>query len=179
MQQALYCIIGALIVIVLGLFIFSFYLPSLVKVERSQFIKAPADRIFDQVNALRNWPLWSPWHGYDPQMKLTYHVKDTGAGAGYSWESRHRKVGKGSLIITESRLNEYIATEMNFMQQGTARAMFRFDAVADGTKVTWGMEADMGQNPVRKLMGKMMDKWVGGDFEKGLHNLKRLTEAKA
>jgi len=179
MQLALLTIIGALMVLVLGLIIFSFYLPSLVKVQRAEFMHAPAERIFEQVNALRNWPLWSPWHGYDPQMKLAYHVKDTGAGAGYSWESTHRKVGKGSLIITESRLNEYIATEMNFMQQGTAKAWFRFEPAANGTKVTWGMEADMGQNPLRKLMGKMMDKWVGGDFEKGLQNLKRLTEAKA
>lgn len=179
MQQALYIIMGALIVLVLGLFIFSFYLPSLVKVERSLLIKAPAEKIFPQVNALRNWPLWSPWHGYDPQMKMVYNAKDTGAGAGYSWESRHRNVGRGSLIIVESRMNEYIASEMNFMQQGMAKACFRFDAAAEGTRVTWCMEADMGQNPLRKLMGKMMDKWVGGDFEKGLHNLKQLTEAKA
>ena len=38
------------------------------------------------------------------------------------------------------------------------------------------MEADRGQNPVRKLMGKLIDKWLGSDFEKGLSNLKKLSE---
>lgn len=177
MQQALFIMLGALAVLVLGFFIFSLYLPSRVRVERSLVTEAPASAIFPFVNVLRKWPEWSPWHAYDPAMDLQYTQKDAGAGAGYSWRSRHRNVGKGSLTITESRPNEYLATEMNFMQQGTAKSWFRFEPVAEGTLVTWGMEADMGQNPLRKLMGRMMDKWVGGDFEKGLRNLKRVCEA--
>lgn len=177
MQQALFILLGALAVLVLGFFIFSLYLPSRVKVERSLVTEAPASAIFPFVNALRKWPEWSPWHAYDPNMLMKYTEKDTGVGAGYYWSSRHRNVGKGSLFITESRPNEYLATEMQFMQQGAARAWFRFEPVADGTLITWVMQADMGQNPLRKLMGRMMDKWVGGDFEKGLRQLKRVSEA--
>lgn len=163
--------------LVLGFFIFSLYLPSRVRVERSLVMEAPASAIFPYVNALRKWPDWSPWHAYDPAMELKYTQQDAGTGAAYSWSSRHRNVGKGSLTITESRPNEYLAAEMNFMQQGVAKSWFRFKPSAYGTKVTWGMEADMGQNPLRKLMGRLMDKWVGGDFEKGLLNLKRVSEA--
>lgn len=162
--------------LVLGLIVYALFLPSRVKVERSLQIAAPAERIFVLVNGLRNWPQWSPWHDRDPQMELVYRDIDTGAGAGYSWNSRHRQVGKGSLAIVESRTNEYIANEMNFMDQGMAKAYFRFEPVTGGTLVTWSMESDMGQNPFRRLIGKMMDKWVGGDFEKGLHKLKSLAE---
>ncbi len=160
--------------IVLGLFVFATYLPSRVRVERSLLIRAPAGRIFSFVNTLRNWPKWSPWHGADPQMKQEYSPEDTGPGAAWSWKSRN--IGKGSLKITESRMNEYIANEMNFLQRGPAKGYFRFRPAGTDTLVTWGMEADMGHNPVRKLMGKLMDKWVGSDFEKGLSNLKRLSE---
>ncbi len=178
MQQALFVLLGAVAVLLLGFFIFSFYLPSRVRVERSLLIAAPASGIFNEVNVLHNWPHWSPWHAYDPEMKIVYTPNDTGQGAGYSWESRHRNVGKGSLMLTESRPYEYIGCEMNFMQQGAAKGYFRFDALAEGTLVTWGMEANLGSNPLRKLMGKLMDKWVGRDFEKGLQNLRSLTEKK-
>ena len=176
MQQALMITLGALAVIVLGLFVFATYLPSRVRVERSLLIRAPAGRIFSFVNTLRNWPKWSPWHGADPQMKEEYSPEDTGPGAACSWKSRYRNIGRGSLRITESRMNEYIANEMSFLQRGPAKGYFRFRPAGTDTLVTWGMEADMGHNPVRKLMGKLMDKWVGSDFEKGLSNLKKLSE---
>ena len=47
----------------------------------------------------------------------------------------------------------------------------------DGTRVTWGLEADMGNAPVGRYMGLIMDRWVGGDFEAGLARLKALVEA--
>lgn len=172
----MFIILGALAVLVLGLFIISLFLPSRVHVERSLLIRAPAARIFMLVNALRNWPQWSPWHSKDPQMKVEFSEKDTGKGAWYRWRSRRRKVGKGSLVIIESRTNEYIANEMNLMQQRVSRGYFRFEPAVDGTRVTWCIDAEMGQNPVRRFMGKMTDKWVGSDFEKGLHNLKRVCE---
>ena len=43
--------------------------------------------------------------------------------------------------------------------------------------MTWGLEADMGNAPVGRYMGLMMDRWVGGDFEAGLARLKALVEA--
>lgn len=176
MQQAMFIILGALAMCVLGMFIISLFLPSRVRVERSLLIRAPAARIFMLVNALRNWPQWSPWHSKDPQMKEEFSDRDTGKGAWYRWKSRRRKVGKGSLVITESRVNEYIANEMHFMQQRTSKSYFRFEPAADGTRVTWCIETEIGQNPMRRLMGKKMDKWVGGDFERGLNNLKKVCE---
>ncbi len=34
----------------------------------------------------------------------------------------------------------------------------------------------VGQHPGRKLMGLMMDKWVGKDFERGLQQLAAVAE---
>ena len=41
-------------ILILALILFSFLLPADVKVERSIIVNAPVDRVFDQVNDLRN-----------------------------------------------------------------------------------------------------------------------------
>ncbi|MBO9731981.1 MAG: SRPBCC family protein [Chitinophaga sp.] len=178
-MQAFFIILGAFIVLVLGLFIFSFFLSPTVKVERSLVMPAAAGVIFPLVNVIRNWELWSPWKELDPATRITYGEKESGVGAGYSWESNSRNVGRGHMAITESREDQYIATDNDFMAMGVAKGYFRFDAVPNGTLVTWGMVCNTGQHPLRKVMGLMMDKWIGKDFEKGLENIKRLSSAKS
>ncbi|CAL1519554.1 SRPBCC family protein [Chitinophaga sp. MM2321] len=174
-MQAFFIILGALIVLVLGLFIFSFFLSPVVKVERSLVVPAPVTKVFPLVNVVRNWELWSPWKEQDPSVKITYGEKESGIGASYSWESTNRNVGKGHMTVTESRPDQYIATDIDFMGMGTAKGAFRFDPVASGTLITWSMTCNMGQHPLRKAMGLMMDKWVGKDFEKGLRAIKGLV----
>lgn len=170
-MQVLYVILGALAILILGLFVFSLYLPSRLKIERSLLIEARPEVVFREVNTLRNWERWSPWHQLDPAMKLVYGEKESGAGASYSWESKKRNVGRGSLSITDSRPYEYIAININFTGHGTTKGNFRFEPVEEHTRVTWVMEMTVGQNPASKVIGLMMNKWVGRDFERGLQQL--------
>jgi hypothetical protein len=176
-MQVLYIILGALAILILGLFVFSLYLPSRLKIERSLVIDARPEVVFREVDTLRNWERWSPWHQLDPAMKLVYGEKSSGAGASYSWESRKRNVGRGSLIITESRPYEYIGIHINFMEKGSSKGYFRFEPAGERTRVIWGMEMAVGQNPARKVMGLMMDKWIGRDFERGLQQLAAASTA--
>jgi hypothetical protein len=172
-MQALYIILGAMAVLIPGLFVISLFLPATVKVVRSRVVPATVAAVFQQVNILRNWEGWSPWHQLDPAMQLSYQGPESGVGASFSWKSKLRHVGHGSLTITESRLYEYIGLDMQFMEQRLAKGYFRFEPAKSGTLVTWGLWAELGQHPGRKLMGVMMDKWIGKDFERGLENLKR------
>ncbi|SEW36354.1 Polyketide cyclase / dehydrase and lipid transport [Chitinophaga sp. YR573] len=172
-MQALYIILGTLAVLIPGLFVISLFLPATVKVVRARVVPATVAAVFQQVNILRNWEGWSPWHQLDPALKLTYSEAECGVGAGFQWESKHRQVRNGQLTITECRLHEYIALDMQFMRQRIAKGYFRFEPARMGTLVTWGLRAELGQHPGRRLMGLMMDKWIGKDFERGLENLKR------
>jgi hypothetical protein len=176
-MQVLYIILGALVALILGLFVFSLYLPSRLKIERSLVIQARPEVVFREVDTLRNWERWSPWHQLDPNMKIVYGEKESGAGAGYSWESKKRNVGRGSLLITESRPYEFIATNINFMDHGSSKGYFRFEPAGEDTRVTWGMEMTIGQNPARKFLGLLMDKWVGRDFERGLQGLNKAVKS--
>lgn len=172
-MQALYIILGAMAVLISGLFVISLFLPATVKVVRAKVVPATITAVFQQVCILRNWEGWSPWHQLDPAMQISYKGLDSGVGACLSWKSKQRHVGRGSLTITECRLYEYIGLDIQFMKRRFAKGYFRFEPAKSGTLVTWALRAELGQHPGRKLMGLMMDKWVGKDFERGLENLKQ------
>ncbi len=153
-----------------------FLSPSHVHVERSITIIAPRDVIHGQINDLKNWTKWSPWHRMDTAMQIEYNSIPTGAGAGYTWKSNHKKVGNGEMTITAST-QDTISTAMNFMENGVATSNFIFSASDSVTKVTWTMESDMGMNPIGRIFGLFMDKMIGPDFESGLANLKQVAES--
>jgi hypothetical protein len=175
-MQALFIILGALGVLIPGLCIVSMFLPATVKVVRVRAIPASLSVVFDQVNVLRNWEKWSPWHQADPKMKLSYNDKISGTGAGYQWISRNRKVGKGSVTIVASRPYEHITIEMQFMESKATKGYFRFEPSGRSTHVTWGIAMEVGKNPTGKIRGWMLDKMIGRDFEKGLENLEKLVK---
>lgn len=158
------------IVLVVLFFGVAMFLPASVHVERSLVIPASRKVVFNQVNDLRNWKHWSPWYQMDPDMQVTYRGFLRGEGASYSWKSD--KVGNGTLTITESHPYQYIATQLDFVKKGQATGFYRFEQVADGTRLTWGFETDVSNNPIEKYVGLMIDRMVGDDFEKGLQNLK-------
>ena len=175
--KGLFKVLAVVIVLVL---VVSFFLPSEVHVERSTSIDAPAEAIFTQVNELQNWKNWSPWSEMDAEMVMGYSMPSNGAGAYYTWESENDKVGNGKLMIVESIPNESIKTSLDFDEEGTGQGAWVFTANENGgTDVTWSMDTDMGNNPMGKIFGLMMDKMVGPMFEKGLMNIKNLTEEMA
>ena len=84
-------LLGLVILLAAG----SLFISSKLKVERSIEVAAPANAAFEQVNTLRNWEQWSPWHKIDEHMLLTYSGPDGGEGASYNWFSKHPDVGDG------------------------------------------------------------------------------------
>ena len=167
---------GLLVLLVLV----AFLLPGKMHVERSLVIKAGAEPLYHQVNTLKNWEKWSPWHQMDSTMKVTYEGPEAGTGAKYSWVGE--QMGEGSLQISESQTNQIIKTNLNFGGMGTSYAQYTFEPVADGTKVTWAMDSDSKDVPwswyvPSKYMNLFMDDMLGKDFEKGLNNLKTVVES--
>ncbi|WP_209598946.1 SRPBCC family protein [Ruegeria sp. HKCCSP351] len=154
----------------------SYVLPGKAEVSRSITIDAPAAVIFPFVNSMQATEKWSPWLSRDPETKLSYSGPEEGVGNKLNWSSDHAQVGTGSQEIVESVENQLVKTDLDFGQMGTASASFTLTPDGDATNVTWGFESDLGLNPMSRWMGVMMDKWVGGDYERGLNNLKALIE---
>ena len=169
-------ILVAFLLIILALVGVSYLLPGKAEVSRSITIDAPAAKIFPYVNSMQETEKWSPWLSRDPETKLSYSGPDAGVGNTLNWSSDNPQVGTGSQEIIESTPDQSVRTALDFGPMGTATATFALQSEGAGTQVTWGFVSELGMNPMSRWMGLMMDDWVGGDYERGLENLKALVE---
>lgn len=151
--------------------------PSAYRVVRSATMSAPPSAVFEQVNDFRNWIAWSPWEKLDPQMKRTHEGASSGVGAIYSWEG-NKQVGQGRMTITDSSPGEMIRIKLEFIKpfKATNTTEFTFQPQDSQTVVTWTMTGT--KNFMFKAVSLFMnmDKLIGGDFEKGLANMKSVVE---
>jgi carbon monoxide dehydrogenase subunit G len=164
-------------VILLGLVMAgtSFALPARQSVQRSAEINALEADIFPYLNDLRKFNTWSPWAARDPEAHYVFEGAARGKGARMDWNSE--KVGLGTMEIVESEPNRSVTVHLDFGLQGKAEATYRLTPSGAGTKVTWGFETAVGNNPLRRWMGLMFDRWIGADYEEGLERLKKLVES--
>ena len=151
--------------------------PSTFHIERSTKISAQPEVVFGLINDFHKWEGWSPWAKIDPNMKTIYEGAPAGTGAVYSWAG-NTDVGEGRMTLTESRPSELVRIKLEFKKpfEATNTTEFSFKPEADKTLVTWSMAGE--NNFMAKAFGLVMnmDKMVGGDFEKGLAQLKSVAE---
>jgi len=151
--------------------------PAEFKVERSLVIAAPPADLFAQVNDFHKWVNWSPWENLDASMKKTFSGTPSGPGSVYEWNGND-KVGSGRMTLTESIPTSLVRIKLEFFKPFEANNItgFIFTPEGAGTKVTWNMSGN--NNFIAKAAGLFMnmDKIVGGDFEKGLSQLKAAVE---
>lgn len=166
-----------LIVILASIFVIGLFLPANTHVERSIKINANDETVFRLINNFREFNRWSPWAAKDKNTQYTFEGPVSGEGAAMSWVSEHPQVGNGSQKIEISSPYSHIVTSLNFGSMGGAKASFKLDEEDGNTTVVWGFDVKHDMNPINRIFGMfMMDKWVGGDYEVGLQNLKQLAE---
>jgi hypothetical protein len=152
--------------------------PEEFRVSRSAVMAAPAPAVFAQVNDLHNWEKWNPWQKVDPAMKLTFSGPPSGIGAAYAWQG-NRDVGEGRLAIIESKPVDLVRIKLEFLKPfaATNTAIFTFKPEGNQTAVTWSMEGRNNYFAKAINLCMNMDKMVGGQFEKGLADMKAVVEA--
>ncbi|MDB5321767.1 MAG: Polyketide cyclase/dehydrase [Phycisphaerales bacterium] len=152
--------------------------PSDFKIVRSAKVTAPAPAVFAQVNDFHNWEAWSPWAKLDPASKAIFEGPSAGTGAIFKW-SGNDKVGQGQMTITESHPNDLVRINLEFIKPfaATNTTEFTFKPDGDQTVVTWSMSGRNGFMAKAICLFMNMDKTVGGDFDKGLSQMKSVVEA--
>lgn len=148
-----------------------FFLPKKVYVERSLIIDSSPKRIFYQVNTINRWVKWSPWLQADSTIQVSFTGTESGNGACLSWLSKDANVGNGSITVIESNPEESIYLLFDYGEKGSSAGKFIFEKTAQGTKVTWSIESNLGKNPFSRWIGLFSDNLIGPDLEKGLMNL--------
>ena len=153
--------------------------PDDYRITRSTVIAAPAAAVFAQVNDLQRWENWSPWAKLDPNAKVTFSGPQAGQGASFRWDGND-KVGAGTMTIMESKPNTRVATHTDFVKPfaGTSNSDFVFSQMGDQTNVIWTMSGT--HNFIGKAMCLVMnmEQMLGPDFERGLAQLKQVTEGR-
>lgn len=153
--------------------------PADFQISRSAVIAALPTAVFSHLNDFHEWDAWSPWAKLDPAMRKTYDGPATGPGSSYAWASDSGKVGQGKMTIVDSRSPELVDIKLEFIKPfaATNDAKFTLKPQADQTLVTWTMTGKNGFMAKAFSLFVDMDKLVGGDFEKGLSQLKTVVES--
>ena len=150
--------------------------PDRFRLERSTSISAPPEKVFALISDLRQFNTWNPFAAMDPAQVISYEATTVGVGAAYSWKGD--KSGAGRMEVVELMPAQRVTMKLDFSKPFEAhnRVDFSIETQATGCKVTWAMSGPMAF--INKLMQIFvsMDKMVGGDFERGLANLKALAE---
>jgi hypothetical protein len=167
----------AIAVVVIAFVVIVAMQPADFRVARSASIAAEPGDVFPHVNDLHQWDAWSPWAKIDPAMKQTYEGALAGAGAIYTWNGNN-KVGAGRMTITESRPNELVRIQIEFMRPfvATNNAEFSFKPEGSQTIVTWVMTGKKVFVTKAIHLFISVDRMLGGMFEKGLAQLKGVVE---
>jgi len=173
-------ILGGIITVLACFFIFVATRPSEFRVTRSLPIHSPPAAVFPHVNTLKNWEAWNPWGKIDPHMKLTYDGPPAGVGASYAWVG-NREVGEGRSTITESKPDDFVRFKLEFFKPmaGVSDTLFTFKPQGSQTEVTWAMTGKNNFIAKAFCLFMNMDRMIGGQFEKGLADLKRAVESAA
>lgn len=177
--------LGRILLIVLGVFaavvavflLVAFFQPSHFSISRSTTIAAPPKTVFAHVQDMHKLQQWSPWAKMDPDIKITYSGPTSGVGSSYHWVG-NSQVGEGSMTVVQTTLPNDIKMKLNFIKPFAANNDVDFNFVPSdkGTNVTWTMSGENGLIGKAMCLVFNMDKMVGPDFEKGLANLKSISE---
>ena len=167
-------IILVLIVVVL---VAGLIAPKKYHLEREITINAPREKVWPQVSSLPNTHKWNPWVEQDPNIKVSFEGQEGTVGSGYKWESE--KVGTGHQTITKLEQPGRVESHIHFIKpfEGEADVFIDLKEAGNATKVTWGFSTEYSYPMNAMLLVMNMDKMMGEAYDKGLANLKRISES--
>lgn len=172
--QIILVIIGSLITL---FFLVAFLLPSSKSLSRSITIDSSPGKVYNLITDFKNYKKWNPWSAREPDAKGEMEGEPGKPGHKWSWDGK--VIGAGYLQIKEVEKDKRVLSDLVFLKprEMTGDDIWHFEAIEKGrTKVTWGNRAHLGY-PVGRYFGLMLEKMLGPDFEKGLQNLKELSES--
>lgn len=145
----------------------TYLVPKHVHVERSQFVKADPAAVLALAASNVGYQQFNPYKATDPNLKIELFGPESGIGSGFKFEGKEGKGTQTVAAITDNKVVYHI----DLGAMGKPTQTIEVKAVDGGTQVTWSMDADMGMNPLARVIGLFMDKMMGKVFTSGLNNL--------
>jgi hypothetical protein len=174
-MKALKIIATVILSIVLILYLVSFYLPTITRVERSINVGVNDTIAYNYIKDFSKFDEWNPWNDIDSTSR-TYLDGEMGeVGSLYGWKGK--EVGEGNMKIVYLKSYSMIHQKLSFVEPFASIADndFTVESIGDSTKVTW-IYYGYNKGIIEKWMGLTMDSFIGKDYEKGLAKLKAKLE---
>jgi hypothetical protein len=170
-------ILIGLAIIVAILAVAALFIKKDYSVSREITINKPKQEVFDYLKMLKNQKQYNKWWTMDPSTKMDFKGTDGTPGFTAYWDSEAKGVGKGEQEIKKITDGQRIDYEIRFIKpfENTAVSYITTDSIGPGkTKVIWVFE---GKNKYpMNLMNLFMDKFLGGDLQTSIANLKNTVE---
>jgi uncharacterized protein YndB with AHSA1/START domain len=149
----------------------TFTLPKTVHIERSAVLSASPEAVFTALASPAAFHQFNPFRDLHSDLKGTFTGPASGVGSMYAWAS---SAGNGSQTIVSMQPNAQIKMQLELGVRGRPTQSFLIAPAAGGTKVTWVQDADLGYNPVARIIGTTLDNKLGPVYERGLQKLSQM-----
>ena len=150
--------------------------PKSLSFSRSISIQAPKSKVYAHIGSLRAYDEWNPWSGADPTQNTSFEGEDGAIGSKMSWKGK--KTGEGHMSLGEANGTDAVRYDLEFLKpmKGSAQAAVTLKEANGATDVTWAYSGE--SSFVARIFAVFMDfeKMIGGQYEKGLADLKQLSE---
>ena len=146
-------------------------LPRQIHVERQAAIKADPATVLALAASGEGYQRFNPYKSTDPALEIALFGPPSGVGSGFRFAG---KEGKGSQTVS-AVTGDAVHYRIDLGSMGKPSQTIRAEPNDGGAHVTWSMQADMGFNPIARVMGLFMDRMVGPTFERGLANLEAVA----
>lgn len=145
----------------------TFLLPRHVTVSRSAAVKAAPAQVLALAASNAGYQQFNPYKNTDATLKIELMGPETGVGSAFKFIAKDITGVQTVAAVSDTRVDYDL--DLGYM----GKPKQNITAVPDGTgsQVTWTMNADMGFNPIGRVMGLFMDGMQGKVFETGLANI--------
>jgi hypothetical protein len=162
--------------LLLLIFIIGILSPSKYEIKRSIEINDSPSNIEPYLMNIANWEKWSYMSSKkDTSIKFSYYPTRFGDSTYAKWESKY--MGTGTIKIYDYKPNIKINYELLINEnEHKINGTFTFKFQDNKTLLTWIDYGELGFNPIARIFGLFMEKFIGNDQEESLKNLKNLIE---
>ena len=142
-----------------------------MNVVKSINVKCTIEEAYKTLMDFKQWLPWSPWLILEKDVKLEFKEEDRY----YKWTGK--LVGSGEMTIEATEPNKAIYYNLTFLKPWKSKSKVSFKlrpSGSDETTITWTMDGSL---PFFMFwMKKMMQNYIGMDYERGLRMLKNYLE---
>ena len=165
-------VLGGVALLLLGFLAVGMLLPSQWHAQAERLVAAPPGRVMPLVDAPEGWLRWTTW----PDSGLSRTGPERGVGASIGWDDP--ELGSGRFTITDVSPETRVGYSVEVAGAGggvmTTVGSISMEREAQGTRIRWSEEGDLGGNPLMGYFARSMQRLQSTEMQKGLDRLQQL-----